>query len=508
MAQHSPSQPTIDGMLRSTARSTDTIDSSCSSKRAPDARADSKRLRLTAKGAASDSAPTVTPEDDSQLDSAPPSPTLTRPRPTDREAASAAAAKALKRSGGSLSASTPAAAAFKRPATPAPGGYSASMPAPDAPKPTLCRRMTSVPAVSSQSCGPGSCPAATAASAAAPPTCTSPELPLSQFIPPTQESQLERDTCPPDLDDNDDDNADGEEDEQQEEDADEGSRLMFPSSFTRPQLPPAVDIDGDDGALSATEEEGSDQENDDDTGGGAVLGRFPLSFPASTAPPASHPPPSGGALTPTPNPTAATIPPTAIFRACRPAAASRWDGPLRPRVTIDRQELEVELRCAVCHDVLSNTRVTSCGHLFCRGCWANYQQRKGSSPPCPHCREPVTTTWPCSGVDSVVQAVMADPCPNDGCSVRLAAQTARRQHADICRAALLECSNEGCGQTFQRHELDQHRCAHQRCPAGLLLPGTCDGVGADHIEQCRYVLLMELAATNPEVLSRMPKKSR
>ena len=43
---------------------------------------------------------------------------------------------------------------------------------------------------------------------------------------------------------------------------------------------------------------------------------------------------------------------------------------------------EIELQCAVCHEVFINATTISCGHTFCKSCIDRWQQQKSNCPVC------------------------------------------------------------------------------------------------------------------------------
>ena len=145
-----------------------------------------------------------------------------------------------------------------------------------------------------------------------------------------------------------------------------------------------------------------------------------------------------------------------------------------------------ELKCPVCHELLSEPVVTSCKHLFCGKCIKD-------QPTCPTCRKEFTTT-PDVGSTRVIGAFKVK-CPNSaiGCEWEGDLGDAEEHLEKKCQQQKVNCPN-GCGEKKKRKHLQNHtkfvcpnrsyKCRH------CFHMGVYKDITTIHYTNCRNVPLL------------------
>ena len=140
-----------------------------------------------------------------------------------------------------------------------------------------------------------------------------------------------------------------------------------------------------------------------------------------------------------------------------------------------------ELKCPVCHELLSKPVVTSCKHLFCGNCIKDQQT-------CPTCREEFTTTE--DVVSTRITGAFKVRCPNsyEGCKWEGELGDAEEHLEKKCQEQIVECPN-GCGEKKRQKLLQKH--TKHVCPNRHYTCPHCDHVGVYkdvttvHFTNCR-----------------------
>ena len=143
-----------------------------------------------------------------------------------------------------------------------------------------------------------------------------------------------------------------------------------------------------------------------------------------------------------------------------------------------------DLVCPICHEILSDPLITSCGHLFCRRC---LEKNGRCLKDCPVCRQTYTSMSDQFHARKIGGLRVKCPRASQGCKWSGELKDAKEHDAASCQCVEVLCKNS-CGKYFQRsaisnHETKQCPKRHYNCPhCGE--EGTFDVIESSHYTVC------------------------
>ena len=174
-----------------------------------------------------------------------------------------------------------------------------------------------------------------------------------------------------------------------------------------------------------------------------------------------------------------------------------------PVIPVHPEEVYSELTCAICLNVPLHPVMTSCQHLFCRDCLAQYQQQNEEISRCPTCRVESPQRPAALVAGSLVYRIWSKTnarCGNcdRGCPW-IGSISDLEAHYQACRPA----SNASTRNLQERSEKLEYECEHLKSAVATAernrqnIKEECDRLKRQHIGNC---LVPELfTATTPLV---------
>ncbi|XP_020612111.1 TNF receptor-associated factor 6-B-like [Orbicella faveolata] len=121
---------------------------------------------------------------------------------------------------------------------------------------------------------------------------------------------------------------------------------------------------------------------------------------------------------------------------------------------------EDENLCLICHLLLKEPVLTSCGHGFCKECPEEHSRRQGAQDQpltCPADREGLNRdrdVFPDKATERNILS-FAIKCPSKGCDWTGELRS-KEVHLAPCLFKFVSCTNENCRVTLQRRDLEEH----------------------------------------------------